>query len=307
MHNRSWLLVPGDSDRKLAKAASTGADVVVVDLADFVSAERKRTARALALEWLTIHRQQITGNRRMGRWVRINPLESRMWRDDLVAIMAGAPDGIVLPRSCGPASIQQVAAELYELEQANHLPNGSVRILPVAGETPAAALGIATYLDIAMPRLAGLTWAPHGLAALIGATRAADGRGGWTGAFGFVRAQALLTAHAAGLHAVDTFHADWNDLKGMKTTASGARADGFTGMMAIHPAQVAVINAAFVPSDEELAEARSLIDSTASADGMSFGRRDGDQPQLRQARRVLGLDERTSGEAAPRVAILRPA
>ena len=160
MHTRSWLLVPGDSDKKLAKAASTGADAVVIDLADFVSLERKNTARALAREWLSIHRQQITGKGRMGRWVRINPLESRMWRDDLVAIMAGAPDGIVLPRASGPESARQVAAELYELEQAHHLPNGSVRVLPVAGETPAAALVIAAWLECAMPLLAGPTWAP---------------------------------------------------------------------------------------------------------------------------------------------------
>lgn len=306
MQTRSWLLVPGDSEKKLAKAASTGADVIVVDLADFVAVERKAAARVLAREWLAVHRQQITGKGRMGRWVRINPLESRMWRDDLVAVMAGAPDGIVLPRACGPASIQQVAAELYELEQAHQLPNGSVRILPVAGETPAAALGIATYLDTSMPRLAGLTWGPQGLAASIGAQRCSDGRGGWTGAIAVVRAQALLTAHAAGLPAVETFHADWNDLKGLKAAVAAGRADGFTGMQAIHPAQVPVINAAFAPSEGELAGARTLVEP-GSSEGPGFGRRGDELPRLRHARHVLGLEGGQPLEPAPRAAILRPA
>ncbi|HMO67367.1 MAG TPA: CoA ester lyase [Novosphingobium sp.] len=306
MHTRSWLLVPGDSEKKLAKAASTGADVVVVDLADFVAPDRKAAARGLALEWLTIHRQQITGHRRMGRWVRINPLDSRMWRDDLVAIMAGAPDGLILPRACGPESVRQVAAELYELEQAHHLPNGSVRILPVAGETPASALTIATWLDASMPRLAGLTWAPQGLALGIGARRMAETRGGWTGAFAMVRAQALLAAHGAGIAAVETFHADWNDARGLKAAVMAGRADGFAGMMAIHPAQVPVINAAYAPSDEELAEARALIEAGAGEQAV-FGRRGNEQPRLRHARRVLGLEDGQPLGPAPRAAILRPA
>lgn len=306
MHTRSWLLVPGDSEKKLAKAASTGADAVVVDLADFVPAERKAAARALALEWLSIHRQQITGTRRMGRWVRINPLDSRMWRDDLVAVMAGAPDGIILPRACGPESIRQVAAELYELEQVHHLSNGSVRVLPVAGETPAAALGMAAWLEGSMPRLAGLTWAPQGLGASLGALRSSDARGGWTGAFAVVRAQALMAAHAAGLAAVETFHADWNDSKGLKLAVRDGRADGFTGMLAIHPAQVPVINAAFSPSEPELAEARALVEA-GSPDGSGFGRRGDELPRLRHARRVLGLDEGEGLGSPPRAAILRPA
>lgn len=306
MHTRSWLLVPGDSEKKLAKAASTGADVVVVDLADFVAVERKPTARALAREWLSIHRQQITGKGRMGRWVRISSLDSRMWRDDLVAVMAGAPDGIILPRACGPESVRQVAAELYELEQAHHLPNGSVRILPVAGETPAAALTIPAYLDASMPRLAGLTWSPQGLAASIAAQRAADARGGWTGAFAVVRAQALMAAHAAGLAAVETFHADWTDLKGLKAAVRDGRADGFTGMLAIHPAQVPVINAAFSPGEEELAEARALVEAGSGA-GAGFGRRGDEAPRLRHARRVLGLEDGQPLDTPPRAAILRPA
>ena len=306
MHTRSWLLVPGDSEKKLAKAASTGADAVVVDLADFVPVERKAAARALAREWLSIHRQQITGKGRMGRWVRINPLESRMWRDDLVAMMAGAPDGIILPRACGPDSVRQLAAELYELEQVHHLPNGSVRILPVAGETPAAALGMTAWLEGSMPRLAGLTWAPQGLGASIGALRSVDARGGWTGAFAMVRAQALMAAHAAGLAAVETFHADWNDLKGLKAAVRDGRADGFTGMLAIHPAQVPVINAAFSPSEEELSEARALVE-VGSGDSAVFGRRGDEAPRLRHGRRVLGLEDGQPFDAPQRAAILRPA
>ena len=111
---RSWLFVPGDSEKKLGKIATTGADVVIVDLEDSVSFENKVRARDMAREWLQAHRQQVT-ERKMGRWVRINALDSRMWREDLLAVLPGAPDGIMLPKSAGPESVQQLGAELYEL------------------------------------------------------------------------------------------------------------------------------------------------------------------------------------------------
>lgn len=255
MHNRSWLIVPGDNETKLLAAASAGADAVVIDLADTVPPDRKARARALAAEWLSARRQHITEGRRVERWVRINPFDSQHWRDDLAAVMAGAPDGIVLPHCAGPASVQQLAAELYEREQALHLPNGSVRILPLAGETPAAVLGLRSYLETAMPRLAGLSWRPQHLAAALGGAAPRDTAASWRGAFSHLRTEVLLVAHAAGLQAVETCHAAAGDVEGLDAAVQAARLDGFTGMMAIHPAQLAHINAAFGPADSDEGEA----------------------------------------------------
>ena len=248
MHNRSWLIVPGDGETKLLTAASAGADAVIVDLADTVRTDRKAMARTQAAEWLSVHRQHITGGRRVERWVRINPFDSHHWREDLAAVMPGAPDGIVLPHCAGPASVQQLSAELYGREQALHLVHGSVRILPLAGESPAAVLGLRSYLETAMPRLAGLGWRPQHLAAALGgAAPRADGTA-WRGAFEQVRTEVLLVAHAAGLQAVETCHPVADDPEGLRAAAQAARADGFTGMMAVHPAQLAEINAAFGPA-----------------------------------------------------------
>ncbi len=297
MAMRSWLFVPGDSEKKLGKAAATGADVIIVDLEDSVAPSNKTRARELARDWLAAHRQQGAGQPagapRLGRWVRINALDSRMWRDDLVAVLPGAPDGIMLPKSAGPESVQALGAELYELEQRSGLATGSVKILPLVSETAAAAITITAYATAPLPRLAGLTWGGEDLSAAIGASRKYDQDGRWTDAFRFVRAQTLLTAHARGVMAIDTLHADFADTKGLQRVAEEARADGFTGLLAIHPAQVPVINAAFTPSEEELAHAREIVAAFAAspdAGTLQIDRRMIDRPHLMLARRLLGIE-----------------
>jgi citrate lyase subunit beta/citryl-CoA lyase len=293
MAMRSWLFVPGDSEKKLGKAAATGADVIIVDLEDSVGFANKAVARDMAREWLGMHRQQVAGPK-FSRWVRINALDSRMWRDDLVAVLPGAPDGIMLPKSAGPESVQALGAELYELEQRSGLQAGSVKILPLVSETAAAAISINAYATASLPRLAGLTWGGEDLSAAIGASRKYDKQGRWTDTFRYVRAQTLLTAHARGVIALDTLHADFADAKGLKRIAEEARADGFTGMLAIHPAQVPVINAAFTPSEEELAEARAIVAAFAAspdAGTLQIDRRMIDRPHLVLAQRLLGMVE----------------
>ena len=291
---RSWLFVPGDSEKKLGKAIATGADVLILDLEDSVAAENKAAARAMAGSWLTAHRQQVTDGKRQGRWVRINALDSRQWREDLIAVLPGAPDGIMLPKSAGPESVQQLAAEIYELEGRSGLAPNSVKILPLVSETAQAALTIARYADAAMPRLAGLTWGAEDLSAALGATRKRDKDGRWTDTFRYARARTLLTAHAAGVSAIDTLHADFADTKGLKRAAEEARADGFAGMLAIHPAQVEIINAAFTPSEEELGEARAIVaafKANPGAGALQIDRRMIDMPHYKLALRVLGLEE----------------
>ena len=292
MANRSWLFVPGDSERKLAKAASTGADAIIVDLEDAVAAEARPAARGLAAEWLAAHRPQVAQHK-LERWVRINPLDTPYWRDDIVAIMRGAPDGIVLPKASGPEQLRQLAAEIYELEQRNGVSSGSTRIVLLVSETAAAALTIPAYVGASLPRLGGLMWGAEDLSAALGAGRKYGDDGNWTDAFRMVRATVLLTAHACGVAAIDTLHADFRDEAGLTRMARAARADGFSGMLAIHPGQVPVINAAFTPSEEELAGARAIVAAFAANPGAGVVSLDGhmlDRPHLVLARRMLGVE-----------------
>ena len=294
MAMRSWLFVPGDSENKLAKAVATGADVVVVDLEDSVSNANKGLAREQARTWLTLHRQQVLQDRKLGRWVRINPLDSRDWREDLVAVLPGAPDGIMLPKAAGPESVQQLGAELYELEGRSGVQAGSTRILPLVSETAASALTIAQYADASLPRLAGLTWGAEDLAAALGATRKRDAGGAWSDAFRYARAQTLLTAHARGVPAIDAVHADYADLTGLKAAAEAARADGFSGMLAIHPAQIETINQAFSPSEAELTAARAIVAAfrdNPDTGALQIDRKMIDRAHLKLAQRVLGIEE----------------
>ena len=291
---RSWLFVPGDSEKKLGKAIGTGADMLILDLEDSVAAENKAAAREMTGAWLAAHREQVTGGKRIGRWVRINALDSRQWREDLLAVLPGAPDGIMLPKSAGPESVQQLSAEIYELESRSGLAPNAVKIMPLVSETASAALTIANYAAAAMPRLAGLTWGAEDLSAALSATRKRDQDGRWTDTFRFARTQTLLTAHARGVMAIDTLHADFADAKGLKRAAEEARADGFAGMLAIHPAQIEIINAAFTPSEDELAEARAIVAAFKQNPGvgtLQIDRRMIDRPHYKLALRVLGIEE----------------
>ena len=292
MTARSWLFIPGDSEKKQAKALGTGADALILDLEDSVTLPNKAAARTIACAWLKANRAAAEAGQRQALWVRINALDTPLWRDDLVAVLPGAPDGIMLPKSAGPESVQQLAAELYELEEKNGIAPGTTKILPLVSETAAATITIPAYAQASLPRLAGLTWGAEDLSAAIGATRKRDAAGKWTDAFRFARTQTLLTAHARGVDAIDTLHADFADLDGLKQAAEGARADGFGGMLAIHPAQVPVINAAFSPSEEELAEARAVIAAFAAnpdAGALQINGRMIDRPHVRLAERVLGI------------------
>lgn len=285
---RSWLFVPGDSEAKLGKVAGCGADVVIVDLEDAVAPPAKPHARMLAKGWL--ERQAREAADGPARWVRINPLDTPLWREDLAAVMPGRPEGIVVPKAAGPEQLQILSGELSQHEQRNGLAPGSTRLLPLVSETPAATLGIASYANAALPRLCGLTWGAEDLSAVLGATRKRDANGGWTDTFRYVRAQVLLAAHARGAMAVDTLHADFRDLDGLQRIAAESHADGFTGMLAIHPAQVPIINAAFTPGEAEIAEARAIVAAFSANPGAGALSLDGrmiDQPHLEQARKLL--------------------
>jgi len=309
MKNRSWLIVPGNSHERLGEALTTGADVVVIDLEDTVPHEQKPLARRMAADWLATHRSTPLEQRQLNRWVRINSLDSGLARDDLLAVMETAPDGIILPKSAGPEAVRQLASEIYELEQRHMIAANATRIMPVVGETPMAALRITSYLESGHQRLAAFTWSASALSAAINATRVDEKGGGWTDTFRFVRSQTLLTAHAGQFMAIEAAHGDFEDAKAVSKAAATARADGFTGMFANHPSQVPGINKAFTPSADEIEEARDIVaafEDNPHVGSLPFRGRMIDKPHLGVARRVLGLAEAAQlGER--RAPILRPA
>jgi citrate lyase subunit beta/citryl-CoA lyase len=309
MYNRSWLEVSGEDEAALGAAARAGADAVVVDLAGSVSMRARDAARANAARWLTVHAEHITGHRPMGRWVRINAVESRMWRDDLVAVVPCAPDGVILSNASGPEEVRLVGAELYELEQRFHVPAGQIQIIPVVGGTARAALTVPEYLEAPHNRLAGIAWSAGDLAAAIGATRQRVGKAGrWSDPFALTRAQVLLTAQALGMTAIETAYDGPDDPKAVTSAVRAARADGFSGMFAREKEQVALINAAFTPSPGEVESARRVLSSAgngAVSPDADIGGHRAEPRELVMARRVLELAE--GGRADDRVPILRPA
>ncbi|MBZ6377170.1 CoA ester lyase [Pacificimonas flava] len=289
--NRSWLFIPGDSEKKLAKAGGLAADALIFDLEDAVAPERKDAARELVPALL---QDTPAAERRSEYWVRINPLDSGLALVDLAAIVEGAPDGVVLPKAEGPEDLLRLSDFLSALEVRAGLKEGEIDILPVATETPAACFRLGDYADLALPRLRGLSWGAEDLSAALGAATNRDASGDFAPAYRLVRSLTLLGAHAAGVEAVDTLHADFRDAEGLRASSSAARSEGFTGRLAIHPAQVEPINASFSPSAEEVDHARSVVAAFAAQPGAGTVGLDGkmlDRPHLKQAETVIAQAE----------------
>ena len=285
---RSFLFIPGDSEKKLAKADGAGADALIFDLEDSVSSGHKAAARALVPAFL---RERPRGARSSQLWVRINPLDSGLALDDLVAIVAAAPDGLMLPKADGPADVRTLSLYLDALEAQAGVPMGSTRILPVATETAAAPFRLGDYAGAAgMERLLGLTWGAEDLAAALGASTNLDPAGGWAMTYRMVRSITLMAAHAARVQAIDTLYADFRDDEGLRAASLASRAEGFSGRLAIHPAQVAAINESYLPSAAEIEHAHRVIAAFAAGDGAGAVGMDGkmlDMPHLKQAQGVI--------------------
>jgi citrate lyase subunit beta/citryl-CoA lyase len=286
---RSWLFVPGDSERKLEKARGNPADALILDLEDSVASGRRQAARDLIRGYLGSRpdrsRQQL--------WVRINPLDTPLALQDLAAVMPGAPDGICLPKPYGAAEVNRLADYLSALEVREGLAVGGTRILSVATETAASLLTFHTYLDRVTPRLTAMTWGGEDLAAALGA---ADNRDPATGDYDepyrLARSLCLAAARAIGAQPVGTVHVDFRDLAGLQADCLRERRTGFVGKMAIHPDQSEVINRAFTPTDDEIAHARRVIDLFEANPGLGTVGLDGkmlDMPHLKQARNVVAL------------------
>lgn len=281
---RSLLFVPGDSPRKLEKGLGSGADVLLLDLEDSVAAPAKPAARETVAAFL---RQRREGGPTL--YVRINDLAGGLADDDLAAIMPARPDGVMLPKSNSGADVQRLSARLRVHEAENALPDGATRIIPIVTEAGAGVLSAGTYGG-ASRRLAGLTWGAEDLSAEIGALATRDAAGRYTDAFRLARAVTVLAAAAAEVAAIDTVFVDFRDTAGLEAECREAARDGFVAKMAIHPDQVAVINAAFTPSPEAVESARALVAAFAAAGNpgvVGLGGRMYDRPHLRRAERLL--------------------
>ncbi len=290
---RSWVLIPADSDKALGAAPSVGADAVVIDLARPLPLGQQAAARTAATNWLQSHREQVIAQRRFERWVRIPGLDTPHWRDDLNAAMDGSPHGIVLSHCRGAEDIRQLASVLYEFEDKRGLAANVTRILPQLGSSPTCALALDRLAEELHPRVSALTWDAVSLAHAIGARRLRGPAGRWSDALAQVRGQVVLIAHARGIGAIEFPFQEVRDTEAGLRIAETARADGFTGMFAIHPAQIPGINSAFAPTEGEISDARKIVSAFATNPGatvLAVGDRRVGQRDLERARQLLGED-----------------
>jgi citrate lyase subunit beta/citryl-CoA lyase len=283
---RSWLFAPGDSDKKMEKAAASAADIALFDLEDAVAEGEKPKARSMVLAVL----QKAQPAERTRLWVRINPLQGPHALADLAAVMPGKPGGIMVPKTRGGADLVGLDHYLSALEAANGIEPGSTKVFPLVTETAEGMLSTGSY--VGAPRLVAMTWGAEDLADELGASenKNADGSYGFT--YELARSLCLVGAAAARVAAIDTIQGDYKDLDGLRKRATQCRRAGFRGMLAIHPAQVEVINAAFLPTAEEIAQAQEIVDLFAANPGVgAIGYKGGmlDRPYLARAQQLLKL------------------
>ena len=282
---RSWLFAPGDSERKMEKATAGAADIVLLDLEDAVAEGEKSKARSMVTAFLKAQTQQRTR-----LWVRINPLQGPHAVTDLAAVVQGNPGGIMLPKARGRADVELLDHYLTALEAAAGIDQGSTRVIVLVTETAEAMFTTGSYAG--SPRLAAMTWGAEDLADSLGASRNRNEDGSYAFTFQLARSLCLLGAVTAGVPAIETIHGDFRDEAGLRRRAEQVRRDGYRGMLAIHPAQVEVINEAFTPSAEEFAAAQEIVDLFAANPGAgAIGHKGAmlDRPHLARAKALLAL------------------
>jgi len=288
---RSWLFVPGDSDKKLEKARTNPADALLLDLEDAVADDRQEEARAKLVDYLKDRTDRSTQQ----LWVRINPMDSPLSLGDLAAVMQGAPDGICLPKPSSAADINKLADYLSALETREGLPLGSTKIICVATETADALLRFESYLEGVSERLVAMTWGAEDLMAALGATEnRIPGTKQYDAPFMLARSLTLAAARAIDAQPVGAVYTDFRDDEGLAEECAHDRRNGFVGKLAIHPGQVDIINQSFTPSDEEIDWSKQVVDAFESNPGVGATSIDGkmlDMPHLKQARQVLALAE----------------
>jgi citrate lyase subunit beta/citryl-CoA lyase len=283
MNARSWLFAPGDSERKMEKATAGVADIVILDLEDAVADAEKPKARAMVAAFLTANAKQRTR-----LWVRINPIQGPYALADLAAIMPGGPGGIMLPKPRGRADAELLDHYLTAFEAAAGITPGTTKVMPLVTEAPESMLAIGSYAGV--PRVAAMSWGGEDLATALGAIDNRNEAGGYDFTYELARSLCLVGAAAAGVPAIETIHGDFKDEAGLRKRAAAVRRAGYRGMLAIHPAQIDVINKAFTPSPQELASAQEIVDLFAANPGVgTIGHKGAmlDRPHLDRAQAVL--------------------
>jgi citrate lyase subunit beta/citryl-CoA lyase len=283
---RSLLFVPADAAKKLDKAMTSGADALIVDLEDSIPAPGKADARLSAAAFI---RDAVTATHRPRLLVRINGFATGLADADLDTVVPARPDAIMLPKAEGGADVVRADAKLSAREAMAGLPDGCIRIVAIATETATALFLAGTYCG-ASERLAALTWGAEDLSAELGAEANRDGDGRFLDPYRLARALCLAGAAAARVQAIDTVTVDFRNATALRRETEEARRDGFTGKMAIHPAQVPIINEVFTPSAAAVAQARAVVAAfeanpgkgTVGIDGVMY-----DRPHLERARQVL--------------------
>jgi citrate lyase subunit beta/citryl-CoA lyase len=283
---RSLLFVPADGGAKLDKAMAAGADAVILDLEDSIAPERKAHARAAALEFL---KAAQTKKQRPRLLVRINGLDTGMTDADLDAVVAGKPDAILFPKAEGGATVTHVDAKLTAREAVAGLPDGSIKILAQTVESAVGLFTAGSYRN-SSARLIGMTWGPEDLSSELGAEANREADGMLTEPYRLARSICLFGAAAAKVPAIETIHVNFRDPEVLRRDSELARRDGFSGRLAIHPAQVAVINEVFTPSPEQIAQAKTVVAAFAARPGAGAVGIDGkmyDRPHLLRAQALL--------------------
>ena len=283
---RSWLFAPGDSEKKMGKAEASAADIALFDLEDSVSPENKPAARAMVAE------QIAASDNRARLWVRINPVTTADCVTDLAAIIPARPGGVFLPKAEGAADITQLHHYLTALEAANGIPLGRTLVAALVTETAVAMFRTGEYAGDypGRERLVAMSWGAEDLSSALGAREQRGADGEYSHTYEMARSLCLIGASAAGVAAIETVQPEFRDLEALERRARNVRAQGFRGMLAIHPAQVDPINAAFTPSAEELAHARAVVQAFADHPGAGVVALDGamlDRPHLALAQRLL--------------------
>jgi citrate lyase subunit beta/citryl-CoA lyase len=287
---RSLLFAPADSDRKMEKASASGADLVILDLEDSVSAERKPLAREAAQAFLKSNPDRA----KRELWVRINPISSPLGLVDLAAVVAGAPDGIMLPKPDSGADITTLDHYLSALETAAGLALGGIKIIPVATETAKSIFALGAYAG-ASPRMTLMTWGAEDIAAVVGASANRDAEARYDPLYELARTLCLAGAAAADAAAIDTVYTDFRNAAGLEEECLRVRRAGFQGKIAIHPDQIAIINQAFTPTAAEIAHAARIIDAFDSNPSLGTVGIEGkmyDMPHLKLARKIKAAAER---------------
>lgn len=279
---RSWLFVPGDSERKLAKGPSTGADILILDVEDSVSPARKTAARRMVAEYLGSAARDGAP-----LWVRINGLHTPYWQEDVEAAMSAGADGIVVPKPRSPADVFAVAELMDGLEGADR--REPAKILALSGETARGLMSLHEYRP-GIPRLTALSWGSEDLGTDVGALRRRREDGSLLPLYEIARALTLAAATVSEVDAIEAVYADFRNLDGFRRFTEDALEMGYVGGAAIHPAQVEILNEVFTPSDEQLAEAHEIVEAferSGETGVMSIRGKMVDQPHLAQAHKLL--------------------